>query len=152
LYPKHLILLTGTLSHGPVTEYIHEHVNDSRCIQFRGQTATISEFLELCLLADLLISNDSGPAHFASMTPLKILALFGPETPRMYGPLGNAVCLYEFFHSSPSITAYDHKNPPSNETDSLKVIMPARVVAMAETLLEGRGVYGTINNEIPYLV
>src|SRR3989344_4386627 len=123
-YPEHLVVLTGTPAHGPVTEYIHQSVNDPRCINFRGQTVTIAEFLELCLIADLLISNDSGPAHFASMTPLKILALYGPESPHMYGPLGNAVCLYKFFHSSPMYHAYDHKNPPENETDSMRVITP----------------------------
>ena len=150
-YPKHLVVLTGTPSHGPVTEYIEREVNDGRCIDFRGQTASVAEFLELCLVSELLISNDSGPAHFASMTPLKILALFGPETPSVYGPLGNAVCMYEFFHSSPSITALNHKNPPSDATDSLRVIEPARVVKMAEALLQGKGVYRTINNEVPYL-
>ena len=151
-YPKHLVVLTGTVAHGPVAEYVHVEVNDPRCVNFRGQTGSVAEFLELCLISELLISNDSGPTHFASMTPLKILALFGPETPRMYGPLGNAVCLYEFFHSSPSITAYNHKNPPSNETDSLRIIEPSRVVKMAETLLEGRAIFRTINNEISYLI
>jgi len=150
-YPEHLVVLTGTPAHGPVTEYIHQSVNDPRCINFRGQTVTIAEFLELCLIADLLISNDSGPAHFASMTPLKILALYGPESPHMYGPLGNAVCLYKFFHSSPMYHAYDHKNPPENETDSMRVITPDDVVNMVETLLKGKATYLTINNELPYL-
>jgi ADP-heptose:LPS heptosyltransferase len=152
LHKNHLVLLIGTPAHGPVAEYIQEHVNDVRCINFRHQTSTFTELMELFLLSDLLISNDAGNPHFASMTPLKSLVLFGPETPFMYGPLGNSVCMYEFFHSSPSYMPYTHKNPATNETNALKVIHPDSVVEMAETLLEGKGVYRTINNKIPYLV
>ena len=152
LHKSSLVLLVGTPSHGPVTEYIHEHVNSDRCINFRHSTSTLAELMELFLVSDLLISNDAGHPHFASMTPLKCLVLFGPETPYMYGPLGNSVCMYEFFHSSPSYMPYTHKNPATNETDALKVIHPDTVVKMAETLLEGKGAYRTINNKIPYLI
>lgn len=152
LHKSGLVLLVGTSSHGPIAEYIHEHVNSDRCINFRHNTSTLAELMELFLLSDLLISNDSGSPHFASMTPLKCLVLFGPETPYMYGPLGNSVCMYEFFHSSPSYMPYTHKNPATNETDALKIIHPDTVVKMAETLLEGKGMYRTINNKIPYLI
>jgi ferredoxin len=80
------------------------------------------------------------------------LAIFGPETPFLYGPLGKAVCLFEFFHTSPSITAYNHKNPPIDEDPSLATIAPEKVVAMARTILEGEAKYGTVNNEMPYIV
>ena len=152
LYPKHAIVLIGTMSHAPVCEYIREKIGNRRCINFAGHTPTLRELVELLGMGELLITNDGGTSHFASMTDIKSLVLFGPETPFMYGPLGKTVCLYEFFHSSPSITSYNHKNPPSDYNACLRNIHPDRVVAMAQLLLEEKANYRTINNEIPYLL
>jgi ADP-heptose:LPS heptosyltransferase len=151
-YPQHSVALVGTPNHMPVTKYVCEAVGNKRCIDFAGQTATLSELLELFLIADVLVSNDSGNAHFATMAGLKTAVIFGPETPYMYGPLGKAVALYDFFHSSPSITTYNHKNPPSDEKASLKSIRPERVVATVELLMQGKANYRTVNNEMPYLL
>ena len=35
-------------------------------------------------LAEALVTNDSGPAHFAALTPIDVVTLFGPETPRLF--------------------------------------------------------------------
>lgn len=150
-YPKYRIVLVGTAEHRTVSGYINENVG-SRCINMAGETRTLSELAELFSMSALLISNDSGNPHFAAMVGLPTLAIFGPETPFLYGPLGKAVCLFEFFHTSPSITAYNHKNPPVSVDPSLRAISPVRVVTMAKTILDGKAKYGTINNEIPYLV
>jgi len=151
-YPKHFMVLVGTNEHKAVTGYICEKIRDEHCVDFAGSTATLRELLELFLLGDVLISNDSGNPHFAAMTGLKTVAIYGPETPFMYGPLGKAVCLYDFFHSSPSITSYNHKNPPSDDTASLKSIHPDRVVATVDLLMTNRAAYRTVNNQIPYLL
>ncbi len=152
LYPTHSIVLVGMPAHTEVAEYIRTEINNIRCVNFCGKTSSLRELLELFLMADLLISNDSGNPHFAAMTGLKTVALFGPETPFMYGPLGKAVCLFEFFHTSPSITSFNHKNPPQAETDCLRSISPERIVESAQLLMEGKVEYRTVNNKIPYLL
>ena len=35
---------------------------------------------------DLLVTNDSGPMHIAAATKTPLVALFGPEDPRLFGP------------------------------------------------------------------
>ncbi len=35
---------------------------------------------------DLLLTNDSGPMHIAAATKTPLVALFGPEDPRLFGP------------------------------------------------------------------
>ncbi len=152
VFPRHNIVLVGMPAHSEVAEFIRAEVKNNRCFNFCGKTASLRELLELFLLADLLISNDSGNPHFAAMAGLKTVALFGPETPFMYGPLGKAVCLFEFFHTSPSITSFNHKNPPQAETDCLRSISPNRVVEAAQRLMEGKTEYRTVNNTIPYLL
>ncbi len=152
VYPMHHILLVGTPSHSGVGRFIEKAVSAKKCVNFCGKTATLRELLELFSMAELLITNDSGNPHFAAMVGLKNVALFGPETPFMYGPLGKSVCLFDFFHSSPSITSYNHKNPPSDSNASLRSISPERVVKTVQLLMEGNARYGTVNNEVPYLL
>ena len=36
----------------------------------------------------MLVTNESGPTHFATLTPIRVVALFEPETPALY-----AACL-----------------------------------------------------------
>ena len=38
----------------------------------------------------LLITNDGGPSHFATVTPIQTMVFFGPETGKLYGPWANA--------------------------------------------------------------
>lgn len=152
LYPNHLVLLIGTPEHASVTAYVKVAVADERCIDFCTQLPSLRDLIELFAMSDLLISNDSGNPHFAAMVSLPSLTLFGPETPFMYGPLGKAVCLYEFFHTSPSITAYNHKDAPDLDDECLESIEPERVVATAMTIMEGKATYRTVNNEVPYLM
>jgi ADP-heptose:LPS heptosyltransferase len=151
-YPQHQFLLVGMREHMPVARFIVETIDDERCRDFTGETGSLQELLELFALADLLITNDSGNPHFAAMVGLPTVALYGPETPFMYGPLGKAVCMYEFFHTTPSITTYNHKNPPSADNESLRAIAPQKVVEMAIRVMEGHVTWRTINNEIPYLL
>ena len=144
--------MVGIAAHDGAARYIEQAVGNPRCVSFCGQTATLRELLELFTAADILITNDSVNPHFAAMGGLKNVTLFGPETPFMYGPLGKSVCLFDFFQYSPSITAYNHKNPPSDSNESLRSISPERVVETVRLVMKGEAKYGTINNEIPYLL
>ena len=57
------------------------------CIDLTGYTRTIMELITLLHFGSLLITNDGGPGHFASLTPIPSIIFFGPETPKLYGPL-----------------------------------------------------------------
>ena len=56
-----------------------------------------------------MLTNDSGPAHFAAVTSLKVFVLFGPETPHLYLPLGNAEPFYLGLPCSPCVSAANHR-------------------------------------------
>ncbi|MFH1098205.1 MAG: glycosyltransferase family 9 protein [Candidatus Desantisbacteria bacterium] len=49
----------------------------------------IEELIALLSRCSLLISNDSGPLHLASLVNIPTVSFFGPETPSLYGPIGN---------------------------------------------------------------
>jgi ADP-heptose:LPS heptosyltransferase len=84
--------------------------------------------MDLFSISDLLITNDSGPAHFAALTAIKNFVFFGPETPRLYSPLGNNThVLYADFPCSPCLTAYNHRNSPCRDNKCLQSILVADI-------------------------
>jgi len=99
-------------------------------------TGALRELLALYSMATLMVTNDSGPAHFASLLQLPTVVLFGPETPRLYGPMGNAhKDLYAEFACSPCVSVYNGKKSPCTENRCLKEITVDQVLKEALVLL-----------------
>jgi ADP-heptose:LPS heptosyltransferase len=92
-------------------------------------------------LADLLVTNDGGPGHFAAMTPISSIIFFGPETPALYGSLSpRAFHFYQGLSCSPCLTAYNHRNSPCDGDNQCLKTIPARdVLAKARELLAESG-------------
>jgi ADP-heptose:LPS heptosyltransferase len=111
--------------------------NDDGCINLTGYTKTVRELMVLFHRASLLITNDGGPGHFASMTPIPTIILYGPETPTLYGSLdGEAVQLFAGISCSPCLSAYNHRNSPCDgDNVCLKSITPEAVLVKAYELL-----------------
>lgn len=145
------VLLIGVPENTPVCEKIVAAVRSERCCNFSGRTRSLVELLELINFSRLLISNDNGPAHFASLTPTPILALFSTDSPFMYGPLGNCVILYTFFHCSPCISVLNNKRSRCTNNLCLQTLEPAKVLESAMRVMEGQVTYRTINGELSYL-
>ncbi|MBL8801416.1 MAG: glycosyltransferase family 9 protein [Planctomycetes bacterium] len=134
-----LVVLCGIPDAQDSAQEILTRAAHPRCINFVGKTRTLADLLQLFHQADLLISNDSGPPHFASLTDIATITLFGPETPRLYGPLGpRAVHLYKALACSPCLTAANHRNSPCQDNQCLKAIGVDEVLAHARKLLGER--------------
>src|SRR5436190_23228944 len=71
---------TGAPPEAPAVEALVRQVNSPRCASLAGKT-TLRQVLVLYGLAEILVTNDSGPAHFAALTDLQVVVLFGPENP-----------------------------------------------------------------------
>lgn len=56
-------------------------------IDLSGRT-TLCQLASLLKRCDLLITNDSAPLHIAVAVGTKVLAMFGPTDPKVYGPTG----------------------------------------------------------------
>ena len=102
----------------------HQRITD-----LTGSTS-FGELLALMTIAKLLLCNDSGPAHFASLARLPSVVLFGPETPRLYAPLGGLTeCLHADFACSPCVSAYNDKSSDCPRSLCLEHIQIDAVVA-----------------------
>jgi len=83
-YPDLCIGFTGSPEEREEAEALAASVGSARCISFGGKT-TLRQLLILYGLSDVLVTNDSGPAHYASLTSIDVVTLFGPETPAIFG-------------------------------------------------------------------
>ncbi len=116
------IILTGIKSEEKDTKVISNTLNSKRCINLTGKT-TIKELIDLYNLSDTLISNDSGPPNFAALTKIKVIVLFGPETPVCYLPRSrNITVLHSGLICSPCVSAYNHRKSPCNDNKCMKSI------------------------------
>lgn len=96
---------------------------DGRCIDLTGRTKSLRELLAILTFSKMLITNDSGPAHMAMLTPVKTVTIFGPETPALYGPLGkNATNIFANFSCSPCLSAANHRHTICQDSKCLKAI------------------------------
>jgi ADP-heptose:LPS heptosyltransferase len=116
------LVITGTESEGEDARVICDFVKNDRCINFAGNTS-FKELIDLYNVSNVIVTNDSGPAHFASLTDIKIVVLFGPETPKIYSPLGdNCTCVYSNFACSPCVSAFNHRKTPCSRSRCLEAV------------------------------
>jgi len=134
----YVVGIIGMKEDTPLAEVISSKCQSQYCIDLTGYTRTIMELITLLHFGSLLITNDGGPGHFASLTPIPSIIFFGPETPALYGPLSEkAVSLYEPLPCSPCVTAYNHRKSPCDGNNvCLKAIHPEEVFEKACELLK----------------
>jgi ADP-heptose:LPS heptosyltransferase len=109
-----------------------------RCIDFTGKT-TLRELIHLYSVSSVLVTNDSGPGHFASLTKIPTFVFFGPETPVLYKPLGdNCSVFYSDFSCSPCVSAANHRKSPCSNNRCLKAIQVDGVLKAVRQVI-GKG-------------
>ena len=103
-----IIVMTGAPAEKDYVQHVTAMIGDKRCINSAGYFL-FEELAPLYSVSTFMLTNDSGPAHFAAVTPLKVFVLFGPETPALYLPLGNAEPFYLGLPCSPCVSASNHR-------------------------------------------
>lgn len=120
--PEVFVVVTGIPDEQADAQFICSRVGSPRIVDLAGRT-TMTELLHLFDLAQVLITNDSGPAHFAALTGVHVVVFFGPETPDRYGPLASSVeVVYANYSCSPCVGPYNQRLTPCNDNQCLKHI------------------------------
>ena len=133
--PRILVLLTGMQDEKQGVQVIADAVHSPRCINFAG-AIEFSALTTLYSISLFMLSSDSGPAHFASVTELQTFVIFGPETPALYGSLGKSTSLYAGLACSPCVSAANHRKTPCTKNICLEIISPDQVFDTLNPLLE----------------
>jgi ADP-heptose:LPS heptosyltransferase len=91
--------------------------------------------------AAALASNDTGPVHLASALAVPVLAIYGPNTPRVYGPLSaGSRALWRGLPCSPCLTTSSYRSSRCRLFTCMESIATGEAVAAFVAILrDGRG-------------
>ena len=108
-YETLYIAFTGDPTESDPVEHFVRQVGSKRCVSFAGRT-TLRQLLIVYSESQILVTNDSGPAHFATLTPIDAITLFGPETPRLFSaPSLRSHVIWAGTVCSPCVNAYNNR-------------------------------------------
>ena len=128
-FPEAHVAFTGMAAEADAIEEMTRAVGSPRCFSLAGKT-TLPQLMALYTLADVLVTNDSGPAHFASLTPIRVVALFGPETPALYAARNRRnTALWAGLVCSPCVNAYNNRQSPCQDNLCMQQISVDQVFA-----------------------
>jgi ADP-heptose:LPS heptosyltransferase len=126
-YPEDLILITGSPAEFVYVDKVRAVANIKNALNFAGQVS-FAELPPLYTLSDVMVTNDSGPGHFSAVTPLRTVVLFGPETPALYGSVGNSIAITANLACSPCVSAANHRKTPCHDNVCMQAISVAQVL------------------------
>ena len=131
--------LIGLKDDAQLAKDLLAQIKSDACLDLTGYTRSIRELLMLFHASELLITNDGGPGHFATLTPIQTMVFFGPETGKLYGPLGKRNSVLESgIACSPCLSAYNHRLTfCDGDNQCLKRIAPDPVLDQALHFLQG---------------
>ncbi|MFH2000434.1 MAG: glycosyltransferase family 9 protein [Planctomycetota bacterium] len=131
-------VITGTLPETPLA---------ARCEMAAGVPITsaigcfgILTFIEFLARVDLLVTNDTAPAHIGSALGIPLIAFYGPNTPDLYGPLHlRSRAFYSPLPCSPCLTNLNAKTSRCRIPSCILGITVDEVYVSAEALLSNKG-------------
>ena len=143
-YPGARIGVTGAPAEREAADRLCAQIGEG-AVSFAGKT-NLRELLALYTVANVLVTNDSGPAHFASLTPVHTVVLFGPETPRLFGSLSpSTTIIWKELACSPCVSVFNHRLSPCRNNVCMQSITVDEVfdavraaVASADLSLKSR--------------
>jgi ADP-heptose:LPS heptosyltransferase len=137
-YPDVRIAFTGAPNEAPEVEKLLAQIDSPRAVCLAGRT-TLRQLLVAYSLSELLVTNDSGPAHFATLTPIDVITLFGPETPKLFGSTSpRAHVMWSGLFCSPCVSAYNNRFSTCQDNLCMKSITVEAVFAKACEVLDRR--------------
>lgn len=134
--PDVIILITGAPTEQEEAAEKCRQVASRRCVNFAG-AVNLGQLPVLYTISTLMVTNDSGPAHFSAVTPLPTFVLFGPETPALYGSLGNSTPIFAGLACSPCVSAANHRKTPCTDNKCLQAITVDQVFAAISPIVTG---------------
>lgn len=104
------IVVTGTGGEAPLVRDVIDRMEEPGSATDASGRLSVRGLGALLERADALVTNDTAPVHMGSALGIAVFALFGPNTPRLYGPLSAGS--HAFFRSlpcSPCLTNMNYK-------------------------------------------
>ena len=130
------VVLIGAPSEKAYVERIVAHANERDRIVNLAGAMSIRELIAMLSMADLFVTNDSGPMHLACQVDVPIVGLFFAETPILFAPLAKrAVSISPDLYSIPLFTVYTGKNIIADENLASRTVSVERVMESVRSSL-----------------
>lgn len=115
------LAITGAPDDRPLAETIAQRMRAPATV-LAGRT-TLRELAGCLSHAALVVSNDTSIVHIAAALGRPLVALYGPTSPRLTGPLGDAHQMRILHHDDccPRIPCYQPDRPPHPGMDRITV-------------------------------
>ncbi len=106
----------------------------ARCLDLTGRVS-LPEMVEWIRLAELMVTNDTGPMHVAAALGRPVVALFGPTEPRRTGPYGQLDHVLQL--GLPCVPCLRPRCAYEKPLECLRALPPAAVVEAGQRRLGG---------------
>jgi ADP-heptose:LPS heptosyltransferase len=132
------IALTGAKEEKAGAEALAREIGSARCVSVAGCT-TLSELFTLYGLSEVMVTNDSGPAHYASTTSIDVVTLFGPESPEFFGARSpRSHLMWAGLACSPCVNAFNQRVTTCKNNLCMQTISVDAVFEKVKFVLETR--------------
>ncbi len=133
-FPTLHVAFTGAAEEAAPVAELARSVAEARCVCLAGRT-TLRQLLATYDLAEVLVTNDSGPAHFAALTGVEVVTLFGPETPLLFAAPGpRSHVLWAGLACSPCINAFNNRQTACRNNACMQAITVDQVFELVARL------------------
>jgi len=126
-YPEIYAAFTGGPDEAEAVAKLVKQVGSERCFSLAGETS-LRQLLVIYGLADVLLTNDSGPAHFAALTGIDVVTLFGPECPMLFAArTAREHIMWDGIVCSPCVSALNNRMSPCQNNYCMQNITAEQV-------------------------
>ncbi len=128
------IVFTGTAAEAPLVARARRSMT-APSVDLAGRLSLL-EWIELLAASNLVVANDTAPVHFAAALDVPQIAIYGPNSPRLYGPLApRARVMYLDLACSPCLLNTNAKSSFCTRPLCMSAIDPLAVLSTAHELL-----------------
>jgi heptosyltransferase-3 len=120
------LILIGARGEEKYTQAVAQAIAAPGKVQNVAGNLSLIELAEVIQHAALFISNDSGPLHLAAALQKPVVGFYGPETPKLFGPLcKNRLIFYLGLPCSPCMSVDNAKTV--NCTNQMRCMIDLKV-------------------------
>jgi ADP-heptose:LPS heptosyltransferase len=136
------VVVTGAVGERALTGAVAHRVGPGAVDA--GGRLSVEGLVALVARARAVVTNDTAPVHLASALGTPTLALYGPNTPSVYGPLApRSQAFYRPLPCSPCLTAARYRSSRCRLPTCIQSVPAGAVAAALVRLLET----GTVSAE-----
>lgn len=137
-FPDLAIAFTGAPDEAADACRLVEQIDSPRVVNMAGRT-TMDQLLALYDLSALMVTNDSGPAHYSTLTGIDVITIFGPETPAVFGArTPRSHILWSGLPCSPCVNAFNDRQSACKNNVCMQRISVDQVFELACRVLADR--------------